>query len=406
MRFDFLFFFRNDRNQDSLVSCGLNTNILCNPLSIVEYSIDRVVEMTKRLSLNKKRFNYKCPRHLELPNVLDKLDILDPLSNIIVDYDNKGHPELYDKVMKRLILPKYVKDYPDFHDSNFFLQICKLEPLKKFMDSKFNDDFEYDVARLFFKWLILMRQSLDDLTFKKKIFNPLISWSSKRFKKNFSDCFIEIINFNMLNIVENPTFLRTLLNCEIIERSNDIISRFEKAKFEFYSEAINCIGLRDRYFDDNFNNDPLLRMIIQFYDNGEKMKACVSIDEHLLPTTESLKDDKITFFDFQRASFGQKINVFEISVGYVNRTIIEYFLLNQKRFMLDNHNAFAIFLKRVEEAEMLNGRILEQVIGFLENRFEWSLELFEDYLKICKEMKIISQNDYQKYSNLFMIKTK
>lgn len=351
------------------------------------------------------------------------IDISHVVASFIYD---KPFNDLYDKVMNALEIPK-AKIHLDFHDENFLNQLYPflLSGKKKFSRS---DIFWYDLERLVFKWALFMRQKFANLlisnendkneTKNENENNQLASrWNS--ISSN-----IESIIF-LIRISSPPTFsndfdlecmdrnsfvvFKLLINCEILEHSS-IINSFNLILDDFYNRKFDCNQIKIKYFNGNFKSDLLLSFTIVFYDSvGGLREACFSNGDYselsfspFNPPMES------SFSNLVNSKLNSSDDYFEISVmSYISDSIMESFLLYNKRFLILNSFKLSILLNRFNDKWkiLLKSKSLNEIIEFEFkingiNSRQWNEGIFKKFLKEAKNENYISESNYYFYLNL------
>lgn len=343
---------------------------------------------------------------------ISKNDALTNISLMIGDYDyhDVSFENVNLQVMNKMNMNMEERIILDFYDESFARNFLLILSTREIIFFPF-DLFWYDLIKLFFKWMIYMREETavkDDNKFKK--ISQDIRLVTNIIKDN-SNLHLPF-DFN-LKFMDRDTFneFRELMISEFFEHAQ-IFSLLPSIIKYFYdnrgrmSKSIIFTKLKSTYFpNENLNSDILLKYLITMYDLKGEIRDCIlESDYHMSRLIIPLfPSRKMTFQYIENLRFLNSIDLEFINMGHVTESIIKLFLLTNQRFRITGSQKLVDLLRRLNESKLLKSEIIKQIIGFEFNHglLEWNYVLFDRLLKDSFNDGYIVKSEYLLYLCLF-----
>lgn len=300
------------------------------------------------------------------------------IGQIIEEYEwDKPLEDLYEEIIDELSLSDKEEENLNFHDHDFankFYQIITIqENSLEENNFPYSSHFWYNLLRLLFKWIIYMRQSVDEREFKRILENTrsFMSMISDNigldFPLDLNPRSIEGVSCNELKI----HIFQSLVSCEIIDNPLNF-SIFNSILHEAYGSGeqiergrinFSCDELKNKYFNGNFDSNVLLKLAIIFHDPlGMIRRECFSKESPLILDSRLdhsaigaiMKNPRLRGYE------NLEISIFE----FVNSFILRSFLKNNQRFLVCNSVQLLALLTRLDDSGLLTRTILERIIEF------------------------------------------
>jgi len=278
--------------------------------------------------------------------------------------------------------------------------------------------FWYDLARFLFKYTLLMRKKFanDDELFEESVKNV----------KN-----IMIIVDKKIGLYLNDTKLRSMTNFDF--SIFDSLMEYEIFDYShllelFVTDIIDNQGnlkmtideIEMIYCNDNFNNNPLLRLMLirfAFGDSANKQMAkrgWIASEGKFYQGNQDFVLALPFIYSKEIIGRGDEFYIIEtLSASFLSQSMIKFFIDNNLGFRIYLSSDLVRFLRRIDHIEGLPERAsIDKIIKFGDgnNEYisEWNRDIFEKYL--IKEQERynsskgiimgISQKEYQKYIKL------
>jgi hypothetical protein len=369
-----------------------------------------------------------------MKSILESLQspIPSPIIEIVGGYDCHHDviiDELYNKIMNDLGVssPSLTEEGKgekikllNFYDHNFAAQLLELIKGKKeeFPPNHFLWD---DLYRLMFKWTLAMRRHFanDDASFEKLAADTISAFSSVIEPQN--DEITSTINTSSSSPLPLPSFDFSLFGHLIKVESLDnlmILRYFIKNVigdlYDYNNREtlkMTCQQLKDKHFNGNFNNNPLLKlMLITFTPElvAEQIKKECMLSENL-----TLHRDYSFIIGILEAHSKNRIpgegiqEVEYVNAEYISSATVEFFLNNNLGFLILDSNHLIRFLMQLDGLGLLqvkNTLPLNKIIKFRDFRkstWEWNSNRYMTNLLIEKDnFYNISQYEYDRYAGL------
>lgn len=325
----------------------------------------------------------------------------------IFDYYNESLYEFYKKVMDNLeIFGDKRKVFPSFYSRDFANQLVKVV-LERKDDFGFLHPFWFDLIRLLFKWMVYMKQrNINDNAFKEAIksIKSITFIIFKATEMNFPlDFDLKIIS------KENFLVLKGLVDCEILE--NPAISySFASVVEHFYGNDNDGRGrergrkfpslkeLQSVHFNDRFDNNPILKLMILLYDPQGKIRENFSFLEHpRFPpiSSKSIIPINSKYLDELRANGPDQID--NIIIKFASSSMLKILIETNYQFHVYLFDLLSL-LRKLRESGLLKVRLLTEIleIQFYERDimvYKWKKTIFNSFIEILFENQKISEEE-------------
>jgi len=213
---------------------------------------------------------------------------------------------------------------------------------------------------------------------------------------------------------------------EYLERP-DLFDLFNSATIEFYTKIIDCQGLKDKYFNGNFDNDIVFKAMIREYDPMGKMKKCISNSRSTTLATaasssssissshgggdssvrqekrrekrKKRKRDKEEKTATSSIQFMRPITLEDIKISdpiYLSDFAIRLFLEKDARIKIDNPDDLYTLLKKLKLMDLLSRETIDKLVKIIndDDQSEEDMEIENSESKHSEKEKIVSFEKY------------
>lgn len=320
--------------------------------------------------------------------------------------------ELYEKVMDALGISIDKRRNLNVYGNYFLIHLNNLLSASKLHFYPMHI-FWNDLSRLLFKLIIRIKQKsymeIDRINLEaiiqnvKSIINMIEDKSGKTFPFNE--------NFEFDRKKEGN--LELFLNAEFLDNHYQLFPLFTFAIERFYKMEIekafdvSCTDLENTHFNQG-NENIILKYLIVMYDPKESMRACLIKNDFKLdqfkhcPSNEEITQ---SYLDNLRVKGPKNLEL--LNMGYVNKSIIEFFLFNDKQFQISGPLYLSILLKELKRSKLLSKQTIIKICGFKidddQRRSSFKLDhlKFKEYLNISISREYITHSEYFEYMKLF-----
>lgn len=366
-------------------------------------------------------------------SIISKNDGIGHVSKLIEDYDYQDEwlKNVYDRVMDSLEVSneKRMRDFSfenDIFAKNLFLLMWKRR--------NFPNSFPFDLSRLFFKWMIHMKEdsAIDGNDFKfKELTKTLYDMNKSIWTKKFPRAGISF-NFEFESKdfkLESKDFkfdnqFLMLLKIEYLEHEfifpffQSILKYFyldkkDKLMKEEGEGRINCRELRIKYFNGNYDTDILLKYLILIFDPYGELRKCILIKNPHLKDFQSVhytidEMEKVSK-DFNWIKLKILENTGNIRAAYANKPIIESFLLSNQNFIVYVCEELIHLLRQLNNLNLLTRANIEKLVSFslndpiLGNVIKWNRRHFDFLLNDFKILYFTWEEEYKECNKYSLI---